>query len=102
MDRGNLLEDYPFHSTTTEPTTVHLVVYSGEDGHAVSAVFDTLTDATTHAQELRAHGEDNVTITDAPFTTTLLRTPAPTSRPLHANERREPRPRGTPWGTTQA
>lgn len=70
-DRGNLLEDYPFHTTTTDPTTVHLVVYSDEDGPTVSAVFDTLTDATTHAQELRAHGEDDVTITDVPFTTTL-------------------------------
>lgn len=68
-DRGNQLEDYPLHATT-DPSTVHLVVVTDEDGPTVSAAFDTHADATAHARELQAHGDGTVTITDVPFAIT--------------------------------
>ena len=66
-ERGNQLEDYPLQTDSDGNLAtgmVHLVARSDDEGGpTVSAVFDTLTAATHHAEALRQHGEENVTIT---------------------------------------
>lgn len=70
--RTNLVEDYPYSTSDRKRKsadgtrdTVHLVVtIEDDDGPTVSEVFDSIDSATSHAEELRQHGANGVSITD--------------------------------------